>query len=263
MSSGVVPRISALAVRIFAAYGRHYMRRRFHTIRILTRRQPQLSYSRPLVIFLNHASWWDPLVCLYLARRWFSDRVSYAPIDADSLERYRILKHIGLYGVEPRSPRGAMTFLRTTTAILNIPDTMVWLTPQGCFTDVRERPLRLRSGMGALAANLPEIEFLPLAIEYVFWTEPQPEILISFGEAIVSTREVGYGVGKWTELFAGALGELQDDLASRSCRRDFSDWLVLEKGAVGVGALYDAGRFLRARLTGNQFAREHQREKWI
>lgn len=263
MSSGVVPRISALAVRIFAAYGRHYMRRRFHTIRILRRRQPRPSYSRPLVIFLNHASWWDPLVCLYLSRRWFSDRASYAPIDADSLERYRILKHIGLYGVEQRCARGAMTFLRTATAILNTPDTMVWLTPQGCFTDVRGRPLRLRSGIGALAANLPEIEFLPLAIEYVFWTEPQPEILISFGESIVSTREVGDGVEKWTELFAGALGDAQDDLASRSCRRDSSDWLVLERGAVGVGALYDAGRFLRARLTGARFAREHQGEKWI
>ena len=48
--------------------------------------------------------------------------------------------------------------------------------------DVRERPLRLQSGLGALATQSQNSIFVPLAIEYTFWDEPRPEILVSFGE---------------------------------------------------------------------------------
>jgi 1-acyl-sn-glycerol-3-phosphate acyltransferase len=257
-----LPRVSTHAVNIFAAYGRLYMRRRFHTIRILKCGQPPRGVSRPLVIYLNHASWWDPLVCLYLSRKAFPDRISFAPIDAASLKRYRFFKHIGMYGIEQQSVRGALQFLRTTRTILGAGYTAVWLTPQGGFFDVRERPLRIRRGLGTLAARTHEVEFLPLAIEYTFWTEPRPEILLAFGEAIVPSREEARTAEEWTVFFAGALEAAQDELASRSCRRDPSDWLVLEKGACGVSLIYDAWRMIRARLSGAAFAREHRPETW-
>lgn len=263
MNPSALPRVSPNAVKFFAAYSRRYMRRRFHAIRILKCGQPQRGISRPLVIYLNHASWWDPLVCLFLSRRWFSDRTSFAPIDAASLQRYGIFRSIGIFGVEQQSIRGAMTFLRTTIAILGADRNVVWLTPQGCFMDVRERPLRLRGGIGALAIKMKEVEFLPLAIEYSFWMEPQPEILVSFGESIVPGREPVRSAEEWTHVFAEALEDTQDELASRSCRRDPSDWLVLDKGASGVSAIYDTWRMLRARLRGTTFAREHQPEKRI
>ena len=68
---------------------------------------------------------------------------------------------------------------------------------------------------------------------------------------------------EWTHVFAEALEDTQDELASRSCRRDPSDWLVLDKGASGVSAIYDTWRMLRASLRGTTFAREHQPEKRI
>ena len=259
---GRPPRVSAGAIKLFAAYTRRYMRRQFHTLRILKRHSPQQDLSRPLLIYLNHASWWDPLVCLDLSRRWFPDRSSFAPIDAASLKRYRILKHIGMYPVEQNSIRGTMAFLRTTCAILSVERNIVWLTPQGRFTDVRARPVQLRGGIGTLATRLPKVEFLPLAIEYAFWTEPRPEILISFGQATVPRRELPRSAAAWTGLFAEALRNTQDELADHSCRRNPLDWFVLDRGASGVGAIYDAWRMLRARLSGTPFAREHELKEW-
>jgi 1-acyl-sn-glycerol-3-phosphate acyltransferase len=254
--------VSTHAVKIFAAYGRCFLRRRFHALRMLKSAQPPRALSRPLVIYLNHASWWDPLVCLCLSRGLFPDRTSFAPIDAASLEKYRFFKHIGMYGLERQSVRGALQFARTTSAILDTERTVVWLTPQGGFSDVRERPLRIRRGLGALAARSREVDFLPLAIEYTFWTEPRPEILVAFGEAITPSREEARSAEEWTELCGAALEAAQDELASRSCRRDPSDWLVLEKGARGVNVIYDAWRMIRARLSGAAFAREHRPETW-
>ncbi len=261
LSESAVPNVSARGVNLFAAYSRRYLRRRFHSIRILKSGLPPRDLAGPLVIYLNHASWWDPLVCLLLSRDFFPSRTHYAPIEAAMLERYGIFKRLGFFPVEEQSTCAALHFLRTTHAILSSSQNVVWLTPQGRFMDVRERPLRMKDGLGAMARREPGAVFIPLAIEYAFWTEPRPEILVSFGEPITPATEPACDAGEWTRVFTDALESTQDELAARSCRRDATEWLVLNRGKSGVSGIYDAWRWLRARLTGAGFVREHQPEK--
>ena len=95
-------------MKVFAAYTRSYVGRHFHSVRILKSGLPPRDCARPLVIYLNHAAWWDPLVCLLLSREFFPDRTSFAPIDAAMLERYGFFKRLGFFGVEHRTtPRRA------------------------------------------------------------------------------------------------------------------------------------------------------------
>jgi len=255
-----LPQASASLLKVFAAYSRGYARRHFHSFRILNSGLPPRDLNRPLVIFLNHASWWDPLVCLLLSREFFANRTSFAPIDGSMLERYGFFKHLGFFGVEQQSAIGALKFLRTARALLASSRNSMWVTPQGRFMDIRERPLRLQSGLGALAAQSAETMFLPLALEYTFWSEPRPEILVSFGEPIIPGSKKSGSAEEWTKRFSDALEDTQDELAARSCRRDSSEWLVLNRGASGVNAIYDAWRWLRARVNQKTFAREHRAE---
>ena len=50
-----------------------------------------------------------------------------------------------------------------------------------------------RSGCKVVLAHSPRSLrtrlFVPLAIEYTFWNEPRPEILVSFGEPIIPGNE--------------------------------------------------------------------------
>jgi hypothetical protein len=204
-----------------------------------------------------------PLVCLHLARIFFADRTSFAPIDAGSLQRYSFFKHLGFYGVEQQSVAGAMTFLRTTCWLLDSNRNAVWLTPQGRFRDVRERPLRLQPGIGALAARMENVTFLALAIEYTFWTEPRPEILISFGRSVIPKDAPRRNSVEWTAFFSSALEEAQDELAATSSRRDPADWLVLDRGASGITAIYDTWRWLRSRIRNERFVRGHSAERSV
>jgi hypothetical protein len=87
------------------------------------------------------------------------------------IERYGFFKHLGFFGVEKNTPRGAITFLRTAHAILASSCNALWLTPQGRFMDVRERPLRLEDGLGALA-TLEPAPYSSRCHQYAFWTEP-------------------------------------------------------------------------------------------
>lgn len=253
-----LPRVSAPLLRAFGAYSAWYVRRHFHAIRILKNGlPPSPKVRRPFVIYLNHASWWDPLVCLLLARQYFRDRLSFAPIDAAMLERYAFFKRLGFYGVEPGTRRGAADFLRTSCRLLKPVHHMLWLTPQGRFVDVRGRPVELQRGLGALAARMEKALFVPLAIEYAFWTEPQPEILLSFGPPVAPEHVIISETNDWTEIFASKLEATQDRLAEMSCRRNPSDWRLLDRGTSGVNGIYDAWRWMRARVSGTAFVREH------
>ena len=259
-SRAAMPHVSSGVLKVFSAYTRGYARRYFHSCRILKTGLPPRDLARSLVIFLNHASWWDPLVCLLLSREFCSDRTSFAPIEGSMLERYRFFKHLGFFGVEQQTAMGARKFLRTMRAILASSRNAVWMTPQGRFMDVRERPLRLQSGLGALATQSENTIFVPLAIEYTFWDEPRPEILVSFGEPIIPGRKTPGSAQEWTKRFNDALEETQDELAARSCRRHPSEWVVLNRGKSGVNPIYDSWRWLWARISRQEFVREHRTE---
>jgi 1-acyl-sn-glycerol-3-phosphate acyltransferase len=252
-----LPHVSAGFRSVFAAYSRRYVARNFHSLRIYTGALPPCVGRRPLVIYLNHAAWWDPLVCLLLSREFLPARTSFAPIDHAMLARYGFFRRLGFFGLEPGTARGARTFLRTARAIVASSAHVLWVTPQGRFMDVRERPLRLEQGLGALAARELDAAFVPLAIEYAFWTEPRPEVLVGFGDAMVPHTQPTRSSAEWTRVFTQALESTQDALAERSSRRDPADWRLLNRGRSGISLVYDAWRWVRARMRGERFAAEH------
>lgn len=252
-----LPRVARRLLQCFSVYSRLYVRRHFYSIRILKSGLPPSDGKRSVVIYLNHASWWDPLVCLHLARAYFAERSSFAPIDKASLQAYGFFKQLGFYGVEQKSSRGAMTFLRTTCELLGSERNLVWLTPQGRFADVRQRPLQLRPGIGSLADRMSNVVFVPLAIEYTFWTEPRPEILVGFGRPTIPEKAPRQNSRGWTEFFSRALEEAQDELAAKSIRRDPTDWILLDRGDSGINAIYDGWRWLRSRIKGEGSVQKH------
>jgi 1-acyl-sn-glycerol-3-phosphate acyltransferase len=257
-----VPRVSTWLLALIAGYSRWYMRRHFHGVRLLRGSSPDIDPTAPLVVYLNHPSWWDPLVGLLLARAWFPQRILYAPIDARALRQYRFFARLGFFGVEQESLRGAADFLRRGRAVLRQPGASLWLTPQGRFGDVRERPVRFRPGLGHLARRLERGSFVPVGIEYVFWEERTPEVLVHVGQPVVLRAGSGdrMDADSWTARFEKRLEETLDDLGRAARRRQVSDWFPLLEGRAGVGLVYDGWRALRARVRGETFRRSHSAE---
>lgn len=247
-------------LRLFAAYSRRYLARHFHAVRLSREGLPP-RVDGPLVVVLNHPSWWDPLVAMTLALSAWPDRRHFAPIDAAALERYRLLGRIGLFGVERESLRGAARFLRTAKAVLARSDGAIWITAQGEFRDPRERPVRLRIGVGHLGAAISAGAIVPLAIEYPFWEERLPEALARFGAPLVAGRPGGPRTPvQWTTLIERSLEQTQDALANEARSRDSDAFETVLSGGAGVGVIYDAWRRVAARIRGERFRREHGRD---
>lgn len=255
-----LPRQSEWLLRWFTAYARGYVARHFHAVRLLGAAPAAPPPGMPLVIYLNHPSWWDPLLCLLARAAFFAERRSFTPIEAAMLARYRFFGRLGFFGIEPNSVRGAAQFLRVAATILRAPKAALWLTPQGRFCDARQRPAGFKPGLGHLAARLERAVFLPLALEITYWEERTPEALLHFGRPIEALRQTPCPPAAWTARLEAALEQAQEALAAAAMRRDPAEFRVLLRGAAGVGGGYDLWRRLRAAWRGETFTPEHGRK---
>jgi 1-acyl-sn-glycerol-3-phosphate acyltransferase len=205
---------------------------------------------------LNHPSWWDPLVGLTLTQL-FPDHQHFAPIDAKALVKYRFFERLGFFGIDPGSTSGGRVFLRTCETLLHQPNNAIWITAQGRFADPRQRPVALLPGVAHLARRLPAATILPLALEYPFWQERQPEALGRFGPSLIVDPATPRSVDEWQSLLDQAMTATQDGLAEEAIRRDPSAFEVLLSGQAGVGGVYDVWRRFKAWLSGRRFRPQH------
>jgi 1-acyl-sn-glycerol-3-phosphate acyltransferase len=168
-----------------------------------------------------------------------------------------MFRKLGMFPVESGTPRGAVQFLRAAREILSTPNSVLWVTPEGRFTDMRTRPAVFRPGLAALVARTGACTLVPLALEYTFWDERLPEILISCGEAIKIPDGQLHTAEEWSELLAAGLAATQDELAALSKLRDPALFTTILSGKVGIGAVYDAWKRLLALLGGRVYQGSH------
>ncbi len=251
-----LPRRSERLWKLFAAYGRWYLRRHFHAVR-LAGDPPVMPADAPVIVYLNHPAWWDPMVGILLAERFMPRRRHYGPIHRDALEKYRFFEKLGFFGIDPSRASGAATFLRMGQQITRHDDAAMWVTAQGRFTDARRRPVELQPGLAHLARRARRGVLLPLAIEYTFWTERLPEALVRWGEPVDIGAHQHLAVRQWQGLLTDRLTGAMDELAARSEARDPAVFGTLLDGSAGVGVFYDLWRRARARVTGRAFSAEH------
>jgi len=251
------PPISLPILRFFRHIVRRYFRRHFHGVRMSE--APRFANDgKPVIVYANHSSWWDPMVSILLAECLMPERNHYAPMAAEALSRYRILQRVGIFPVEMNTTRGAAQFLRTSETILESGG-VLWITPQGRFVDSHTRPLAFKPGLAAIAVRIAaakdDCTVLPLAIEYPFWDERLPEVLLRFGDPVrVLAGETADAVH---EQLIKALDTTMDELRQLAAARDAGAFTTLLRGRRGVGGFYAFGKWLRALVLQQPYQPEH------
>lgn len=267
-----LPPVDRRVLSVFQWYSRRYLRKHFHAMAIHQRplNEAQWSTDDNFVVYANHASWWDPLVALVLAKHFFGDVQFFAPIDAKALEKYRIFGKLGFFPVEQESLGGAKNFLQTAASILSHPRTSVWITPEGRFADVRDHSAELMPGLAHLVSHMqrkqkqspgqqvmPKTWLIPVAIEYTYWEERFPEILVWFGNPVLIQDCPLVTKEQWSADLAERLRVTQQRLAVESIARNTAPFELLFTGSAGTSAIYDAWRWLMARLRGQRVELQH------
>lgn len=248
---------SVYVERAFHAYTRRYLRRSFHNIHLLGEPPAADTENLPLLVCLNHSSWWDLLFGFYLGHELIPGD-NYGVMDERQLRRYRFFTRLGVIGVDRTSLHGAKEFLTYTEGLLKGQSRALWLTPQGDMRSSYERPLRFQPGLGHLAERLGDFRLLFIALHYEFWNERLPEAFVSLSpvqriqidldtfqrRAFVQEQERGLEVHL-------------DTLLEKARQRDASAFVPLLRGKIGISPTYDALRGLTARLRRERFSAEH------
>ena len=172
-----------------------------------------------------------------------------------------------MFPVAMHSSRGAAQFLRIGAAVLDSGHILA-VTPQGHFTDVRARPVQLRPGLAALlhrrAAQGSATTVVPMALEYTFWDQRQPEALVNCGEPLRFGEANAAGNGSAStqeamhEVLEQAMTRTQDELAALSLRRDPREFATLLEGRRGSAGFYGWIERSRALLGSDPHAGDHQ-----
>ena len=99
-----------------------------------------------------------------------------------------------------------------------------------------------------------------MAIEYLFWNERYPEILIEFGTLLRSEDLPSEKAARlqWLEKH---LADTQASLALKAISRNPDAFTTLVAGRSGIGGLYDGLRRMVAFFTGATFHGRHQLDK--
>ncbi|MBL8991549.1 MAG: lysophospholipid acyltransferase family protein [Phycisphaerae bacterium] len=241
--------------RVIGAFGwwlRRMFRKSFAGVWVARGVAPELravdAHHGPAIVLMNHASWWDPLVGLMLARELTPRRRLLAPMELDQLKKFGFFRRLGVFGLDPDRADALDAMVSYVRATFEAdPRTAFWITPQGQFTDPRT-PIRLRPGAATLAARTPTphgVRVVCVAVEYAFWTDQKPEVFLRF--AGVSAPETPTTAG-WTRAMTHAMQANADALAALVVARDhaaFEPVLAARRG--GVNPLYDAWLRLRGR----------------
>lgn len=247
---------SRRALSLFSFYVRSYVSRHFHAIRVANPGRIPL-HAEPLILFANHSSWWDPLAGMLLGQALLPHREHYAPMDAASLNHYGIFRSMGFFPVENGSPRGAAQLLRAGSQILHRHGSVLWITPESQFQDVRRRPIVFRPGLGALMSRTGRLTCVPIAMEYTFWNERLPEILINIGEPLNVADGTMEEASTWTNLCSFAMAATLDELTMLATERDPEAFVTILTGYSGIGGIYEMWKRFTCLLTGRRYVHDH------
>ncbi len=252
-----VARRSERAIAFFDLAFTRTFRRHMRALRIPHWGFPEAPPDTPVVVLANHPSWWDGIAFMLLPRRLFPGRPVFIPMEAAALARYPFMRRIGVFGVEQGTAAGAATFLRTARQVLATPGHMLWMNAPGRFCDVRERPVPIAPGVARLPEIAPGAVFLPLALDYVFWSERAPEMLAAFGPPLRGEDLRALDRSVRATHIADALAGTMDRLAGEAMRRDPARFRTVAQGQEGMGGIYQGWRRLRAALRGEGFDPRH------
>ncbi len=162
---------------VFGAYTAWLLRRRFSAVWAHGSLPRTLA---PLLIAVQHVSWWDPMILFHLSRTRFGGK-HFVMMEEANLRRLRFFRRIGAFGIERSSRADVVAAMRYGLARLREPGSRVWIFPQGELVLADDRPIVCHPGAAWLAAR-SRVPTVAVALRYEFLDEQFPQAFVRFSE---------------------------------------------------------------------------------
>lgn len=221
-------RKSAWFERVFAAYNRNLLRRRFERLRVAGL-QPisERPEGVPLILYANHSSWWDGLIAFELGRAAALDQ--YVLMEERQLASHPLFRRLGAFSVSRERPREAYRSIEYASRLLvdeakRGRGRALWIFPQGASLRNDVRPLKLYSGAARIIERVGDVHAVPVAVRYEFLDDFRPEAFVRFGAHQRFVAESSQHHRRTTERLAETLTRTLDQLRADVLEGRFGDY---------------------------------------
>ena len=172
---------SPLFIKIFGTYTNILFRRRFDERHINIRYSP--APDRKTIYFMNHHSWWDGMIPLYLNHNYFRQNAR-GMMEGKQLRKYSFFSKIGVFSIDLDDRRSILQSLRYAVDSMERPFSSLYIFPQGKIEPFTPDRFEFKKGLGWLAKKIPEADLVPIGIYIHTMSSDKPELHITVGNSI-------------------------------------------------------------------------------
>lgn len=183
----------------------------------------------PTILFAPHSNWWDGIVLYNTTHRICKKEIR---LMVEELNRFPLLRRGGAYSVNKKSPQSAMRALKYSVDLLKDLRNQLCIFPQGIIRPPHYRPIEFQTGLAYIAQNAvkkyDKINLIPLAIEYCFFRDNRPEVVVDFGKCIELTDK-NIDRHEYTKFLEQALTQTCDEQFHNISTGKVEDYDILFK----------------------------------
>lgn len=174
---------------IFDLYIFRLLKKNFLSIHLIGE-TPKFEYKYPIVLAPNHSTWWDGFFVYMLNKLYFQKKFHIMVLE-EQLKKYKFFLKLGAYSIDQKNPKKIIESLNYTNDLLNNPDVMTTIFPQGELLPNFTRPLKFNKGIERVAKNhMDKLNIVPLAMKIHYLKEQRSQVFFKFGDTkIISNQE--------------------------------------------------------------------------
>jgi hypothetical protein len=162
------------------------MKMHFHKIEMIGEIENK---DLPVLLIANHFSWWDGFFISSFNQQ-KTDKRFHIMMEEKQLSENRFLNYGGVYSIRKES-KDLVKSLQYTNELLQNPDNLVALFPQGKFESKYQFPLHFEKGLDRILKNLKnEVQFIFMANQVEYFDSVKPLLFMHFKEYNYSGKQV-------------------------------------------------------------------------
>ena len=189
-------RRQSLALWFFTSYFRFLQKVLFREVEFI--RQGPVPEG-PVLLIQNHFSWWDGYWSYYIAEKLLRRKFHVMMLEKE-LRKRMFLSRTGAFSVDPDGP-GMLASLRYATRLLESPDNLVTVYPQGKIQSHYIRQVPFHGGAAALlrlAGKPVNVVFAAAHIQFGSPVRPKGQVFYAcYGNARFTAQELESAYNKF------------------------------------------------------------------
>lgn len=184
----------------------------------------------PTIIYAPHCNWWDGIVLYNITHRIFHKEIR---LMVEELNRFPLLRRGGAYSVCKKSPQSAMKALQYSVDIVGDLKNILCIFPQGIIRPPHYRPIEFQTGLAYIAQKAAKkfgkINLVPISIDYCFFRDNRPEVVVDFGKKFALTKDMDIDRKELTHILEHGMIDVCDKQMDEISHGDVEDHKILFK----------------------------------